>query len=207
MRKAAVLIGLSIVVSGACDANAATTCTMGTKDAAVLIGLRVVKSEVCDANADTTSPMTDTFPFSTLADDSVSDTLSFAQFNPSLEALNNMDFSLNSSISGALPLVSELLGPFDFFNVAGLRGGLATTTDFAGSGKAGVDPDLTNLTSLSVASTVASTGKRTGQGPTLDPATTPLPAALSLFATGIAGLGLIGWRRKRKSRVSLLGVA
>jgi len=29
-------------------------------------------------------------------------------------------------------------------------------------------------------------------------ATTPLPAALSLFATGLGGLGLFGWRRKRK---------
>ena len=27
---------------------------------------------------------------------------------------------------------------------------------------------------------------------------TPIPAALPLFATGLAGLGLIGWRRKRK---------
>jgi hypothetical protein len=29
-------------------------------------------------------------------------------------------------------------------------------------------------------------------------AVTPLPAALPLFATGLAGLGLLGWRRKRK---------
>jgi hypothetical protein len=29
---------------------------------------------------------------------------------------------------------------------------------------------------------------------------TPLPAALPLFATGIGGLGLLGWRRKRKSQ-------
>ena len=28
---------------------------------------------------------------------------------------------------------------------------------------------------------------------------TPLPAALPLFATGIGGLGLLGWRRKRKA--------
>ena len=27
---------------------------------------------------------------------------------------------------------------------------------------------------------------------------TPLPAALPLFATGLSGLGLLGWRRKRK---------
>ena len=30
--------------------------------------------------------------------------------------------------------------------------------------------------------------------------TTPLPAALPLFATGLAGLGLLGWRRKRKAQ-------
>jgi hypothetical protein len=28
----------------------------------------------------------------------------------------------------------------------------------------------------------------------------PLPAALPLFATGVAGLGLLGWRRKRKAQ-------
>jgi hypothetical protein len=28
---------------------------------------------------------------------------------------------------------------------------------------------------------------------------TPLPAALPLFATGLAALSLLGWRRKKKS--------
>jgi hypothetical protein len=37
------------------------------------------------------------------------------------------------------------------------------------------------------------------------PTATLLPAALPLFATGIGGLGLLGWLRKRKARVSLLG--
>jgi hypothetical protein len=36
---------------------------------------------------------------------------------------------------------------------------------------------------------------------------TPLPAALPLFASGLGGLGLLGWRRKRKPRGSLLGTA
>jgi hypothetical protein len=31
-------------------------------------------------------------------------------------------------------------------------------------------------------------------------ATTPLPAALPLFATGLGGLGLLGWRRRRKAQ-------
>jgi hypothetical protein len=31
---------------------------------------------------------------------------------------------------------------------------------------------------------------------------TPLPATLPLFATGLAGLGLLGWRRKRKAQAA-----
>ena len=34
---------------------------------------------------------------------------------------------------------------------------------------------------------------------TLTSVETPLPAALPLFATGLGALGLLGWRRKRKS--------
>jgi hypothetical protein len=33
----------------------------------------------------------------------------------------------------------------------------------------------------------------------IDPLTTPLPAALPLFATGLGAMGLFGWRRKRKA--------
>jgi hypothetical protein len=33
--------------------------------------------------------------------------------------------------------------------------------------------------------------------------TTPLPAALPLFATGLGGLGLLGWRRKRKASAAI----
>jgi len=30
----------------------------------------------------------------------------------------------------------------------------------------------------------------------------PLPATLPLFATGLGGLGLLGWRRKRKAQAA-----
>lgn len=33
----------------------------------------------------------------------------------------------------------------------------------------------------------------------IGPSTTPVPAALPLFATGLGALGLLGWRRKRKN--------
>ena len=56
-------------------------------------------------------------------------------------------------------------------------------------------------------------GTSGGSGPdTLVPGTptsvSPLPSALPLFASGLGALGLLlAWRRKRKSRVSLLGAA
>jgi hypothetical protein len=35
---------------------------------------------------------------------------------------------------------------------------------------------------------------------------TPLPAALPLFITGLVGLGLLGWRRKRKNTTAIAAV-
>ena len=46
----------------------------------------------------------------------------------------------------------------------------------------------------------ATCGGPTGCAP--PPSTTPLPATLPLFATGLGGLGLFGWRRKRKNKTA-----
>ena len=56
-----------------------------------------------------------------------------------------------------------------------------------------------------LSATVSSAGDQFGQysffidNVTYDAVATPLPAALPLFATGLGALGLLGWRRKRKS--------
>jgi hypothetical protein len=74
-----------------------------------------------------------------------------------------------------------------------------TTTSFDTPLFAGLISD-TRFTSVSLA------GTEIGDGVFLDDLyyghapTTPLPTTLPLFATGIGGLGLLGWRRKRKAQ-------
>jgi hypothetical protein len=56
--------------------------------------------------------------------------------------------------------------------------------------------------------TVINSGIAVAQNPvTFTLQAAPLPAALPLFVSGLGALGLLGWRRKRKAYVSLLGVA
>jgi hypothetical protein len=60
--------------------------------------------------------------------------------------------------------------------------------------------DVVSLTSPELFNNVlllGSAGSVTGS--IVDAPTTPLPAALPLFATGLGALGLLGWRRKRKA--------
>jgi hypothetical protein len=58
--------------------------------------------------------------------------------------------------------------------------GTSNTISFAENFPVGVVPSYVGLDDVSVTAT-------------------PLPAALPLFATGLGALGLLGWRKKRKS--------
>jgi hypothetical protein len=74
------------------------------------------------------------------------------------------------------------------------------------SGSATADPhffiDTSFDTSFDPTGYSVSVDSDVGNGfpPGFGPTVTPLPAALPLFATGIGGLGLLGWRRKRKTQ-------
>ncbi len=71
---------------------------------------------------------------------------------------------------------------------------------FASAGGVFVANPGGSITDVGLSSTFTPEGSTVG-----NPTATPLPLGLPLFATGPAAVGLLGWRRKRKSRVSLLG--
>jgi uncharacterized protein (TIGR03118 family) len=102
---------------------------------------------------------------------------SFGQFGGDLLVGN---FSLNS-ISAFNPTTGAFLGTIAIDGPGGLL-----ALEF-GNGASGGSPN-----------TLYFTDQSDGLFGAIEP--TPLPAALPLFATGIGGLGLLGWRRKRKAQ-------
>ena len=91
----------------------------------------------------------------------------------------NQGFIVDFGTTQLLKLLNNGTNGTQTFDV--VASGSSTTLDFLGYNV----PANTFLTDVSV---------------TQDEVATPLPAALPLFATGIGGLGLLGWRRKRKAQ-------
>lgn len=93
--------------------------------------------------------------------------------------------------------LSELLMANGTANLNDVLAFLASNTDFPGSGIA--------RTVLGGDSSFAH-GRWASNVAEIDvlDATTPLPAALPLFASGLGALGLLGWRRKRKNAAAIV---
>ena len=190
------------------------------KKVAVLTGLTMLVggAEISQANAATASQDIG-FNFTNSGTGSVTDLLSFSGFNTALGTLKGVSFGLISNITNTLGFVSaavdvnsatELLlgstssvGAFNFGPVSGLNSVDGATTTFYSSAF-GVNLVLTNCTSCEFSSSTWDPPSPDGLTVTYTytPAisATPLPAALPLFATGLAGLGFTAWRRRRKQK-------
>ena len=126
--------------------------------------------------------------------------------------LDGLHFNLSDNLDSLLPAgIQYNNGQFN---------GLEFITDFAFLGNEyQFRIDGSSVTVFAVDASGNPTGSRliggfintgnsslTGEAPFV-PGATPLPSALPLFASGLGALGLVGWRRKRKARISLLGAA
>ena len=126
--------------------------------------------------------------------------------NPETFWFNSAKVNVNSPTSLTLGTTFSDTG-FNFGPVSGLNTSDGATTSFY-SQAFGVDLVLTNLfcsdlpnnPCSNVSSEWEGSGTHPGLTVTYDYSPVPLPAALPLFATGLGGLGLLGWRRKRKAQ-------
>jgi hypothetical protein len=99
-----------------------------------------------------------------------------------------LDFLFNDTTSGELDISNVSPSPFP----AGAEQFLMQTAGLVGSGGAVyVDVNEIGDQQFGPSNLIGSVG------------TTPLPAALPLFATGLSALGLLGWRRKRRNSAAI----
>jgi hypothetical protein len=96
--------------------------------------------------------------------------------------------------TGTIITAGDFNGRSDSFDAFGSFVALALTKG-SGTNVGGVNQELCPSSGPCVQN--ATDG---GQWDAVPVSSTPLPTALPLFATGIGGLGLLGWRRKRKAR-------
>ena len=89
------------------------------------------------------------------------------------------------------------------FNMSGsITDANLLSLEFTGSGSQSFDLILTELANGGTPDGFEASGLSGTITYNFTPVATPLPAALPLFATGLGGLGLLGWRRKRKAEAA-----
>jgi len=199
---------------------------LAPKLAGAVMGLTVLAGAVGAARADTIT-QTQNFSFGPPVPGfgDVQTGLFFNTFNPALGTLTDVEFSLSSNVQifNLGPSNPFFLGTVDasvgVYGLATLAGNtwnsvqspwiLPFNSSFTGVSNPSLPlsyyaqpgpyfelslflGDSDQLTTPGWAGTLTLTYDYT-------PAT-PLPAALPLFATGLGGLGLLGWRRKRKAQ-------
>lgn len=187
--------------------------TSSFKKAAVLTGLTVLigGAEISTADAATTLPETHSFFLSAFPGGTQTDALGFQQFNDALGTLTGVNFVLQSVID-----IGNSNGPAANVTVNGGTGLFSQTSagPFTGSTTVGSDPFFRGAGTFPVDLFLNPNCEGTCSGEGWSGSVTvsfnyetppaqaavPLPAALPLFASGAAGLGVLGWRNRRKQK-------
>ena len=126
-------------------------------------------------------------------------------FNTSTDALSAVNVTLSGSPSYFSPNPIIFVDPFAPFNAGNTNFGFANAStlllalEFQGLGGSS-SPLAGGAFYNGQGNNNAFAGPVSGG---VETATTPLPAALPLFVTGLGAMGLFGWRRKRKNAAAI----
>jgi hypothetical protein len=137
-------------------------------------------------------------------------------FDPSTETVSNVDIVFTSSQDAGLPARDDFTVLLDFSDLLGGQFARLTVepTDYEPGNfwdiqilflnplpSVGVqDTVIGGIISGGVERSLYGFGYNDTGYAVAESLTTPIPAALPLFATGLGGLGLLGWRRKRRAQ-------
>ena len=196
-KKAAVLTGATLLAGGVEISEAiAATCTITTPP----VGATCTPAQVQNFSLSGAVPV-------------LSQTLTFNQFDPTLGNLTSVDFGLNSffvATTGTISAVTSttttqllftatIFGPVNA-TFSGLQGTIANGAFYKGTSTISILVQLPGAGSSDFWQ-----GNGASQGLTLQydytpTSAVPLPAALPLFATGLAGIGVTAWRSRRKRK-------
>ena len=135
--------------------------------------------------------------------DAITIILDLNPLSSSIDVGGSVTFTVNASISGGGGPVTGASIDFQIIAPPPITNLGSNNTDASG-----IAALLETFSTAGTFTVEASTSNGVGLPPitsndvtvTVNSAATPLPAALPLFATGLGGLGLLGWRRKRKAR-------
>ena len=136
------------------------------------------------------------------------DTITFSQavLNPviAVASLGSGGLTAQLDFTASEPFTIEAGGPSTNFGGSTIALCPSSTTDVCGAEGSGVIQFMGTYTSLTWTNPTLEyydliTVGDEGLAPV---GTTPLPAALPLFATGLGAMGLLGWRRKRKNAIA-----